>query len=265
MATGPGRSRISVVLNAPAVKQTPVPLPHIPRMPSAARAAAAAAAAQSNRGRPKGWKPGMSYAEMRGKAPRGTVSRPAKPKPGQVAEGKRRGRPPRQESPPPRQLYLGLRVPFLAFLCEWEGCRAELHNLETLRRHVGAVHVAGARGRCGWGARCREGPPLAGGRRELEEHVEERHLVPLAWHVGDGPRNTGQRGEEEGGGDELPAYLLDGEGRQVTPSVRHQEVEDYVTWRNNRRRLRELLAERDKNLPSEDDDEDEEDDDGESL
>lgn len=76
--------------------------------------------------------------------------------------------------------------------------------------------------------------------------MDEAHLVPYAWHVGDGPRNSGRATRA---GDELPGFLNDAEGNQVTPSIRGQEVEDAATWRMNRRRLRELLVRRNENLP----------------
>lgn len=86
--------------------------------------------------------------------------------------------------------------------------------------------------------------------------MEEAHLVPLAWHVGDGPRN-GDRDRhrarsEPGGGVEIADFLKDAQGNQVTPSIRDQELEDLMTWRMNRRRLKELLLRKDENLPDDD-------------
>ena len=261
-----------------AVKMTPVPLPSIPGMPRPPQqqqvkretttsastpvkpSASGTTTPNTGRGRPKGWKPGMSYAAMRGRSPRAS-----KPKPGQlVGVVKRRGRPPKQASPPPRELYHTLNPPFLEFLCEWKGCKAELQNLETLQRHVNIVHLEEqdddddddeGRWCCLWGKCGRRDPvPAFSGHSELECHVEEAHMEPFAWHVGDGPANSSGRGgvpakQDE---DEIPAYLKDADGNQVTPSIREQELEDYATWRENRRRLKRLLLERDRNLPSED-------------
>ncbi|KOS18904.1 Zinc finger protein 536 [Escovopsis weberi] len=179
---------------------------------------------------------------------------------------RRRGRPPKLPSPPPREVYRRTAAPLVAFLCEWAECRAELHNLETLRRHVRVVHSSDGGGVCRWG-RCeaREAPEIYfadGG--DLGRHVEEAHLVPFAWHVGDGPSNAvpggggdkGDSGEGDKGdkGDEVPSYLKDAGGTQVTPWVRDQELEDWVTWRDNRRKLKELLIRMDENLPSEESD-----------
>lgn len=267
------------------VKQTSVPLPQ--------RQAAAQLSAQpspqpttkttgattpqtpgsSKRGRPKGWRPGMSYAEVRGTSPtRPRAAKKIKPA-AEPADGgtivvKRRGRPPKQPSPPPVDVYLQQNVAFIAFLCEWAGCKAELHNLETLRRHVRIVHlrplekVDDAGRRCRWG-KCgllagdddEEGREFAG-VKELEAHVEGEHLVPFSWHVGDGPRNSGWSGKGKGADeeDDVPSYLKDADGNQVTPSIKDQVIEDYATWRDNRRKLKRLLIERDRNLPSESED-----------
>jgi hypothetical protein len=87
----------------------------------------------------------------------------------------------------------------------------------------------------------------------LRAHVEEAHLIPFSWHVGDGPQNTSiprQPPEDE----EIPDYLKDEHGNQVTPSIRDQEVEDFVTWKNNRQKLKDLLIRMNENLPSEESD-----------
>ncbi|VUC30323.1 unnamed protein product [Clonostachys rosea] len=288
-------------------KESPVPLPVVPGMapatskpsplpptqkiqillPSrpdssdgavAERAAEPLAVTPRGRGRPKGWKPGMSYASMRGnKVPEGVTAtarrgatRQSRPDPG-FGIIKRRGRPPKQPSPPPRAVYHELNVAFIAFLCEWRGCKAELHNLETLRKHVEVVHVrpqrevgGSARGLCQWG-RCGDVVKVEGVEREtfdsvteLRMHIGEQHLVPFGWHVGDGPRNRSGAaafacadGTEE---EDIPGYLKDALGNQVTPSIKDQQVEDYLTWRANRQRLRELLLKREENLPSEESD-----------
>jgi hypothetical protein len=40
-------------------------------------------------------------------------------------------------------------------------------------------------------------------------------------------------------------------GQQVTPSIKDQKLEDFATWKENRRKLKELLIQRDENLPDE--------------
>lgn len=278
-------------------KETPVPLPRIPNFPQPASVSAPPTSASTpvpgpasgGRGRPKGWKPGMSYSVMRGNGPPGSVGRPrqvkvkagAPPLPPGMA--KRRGRPPKTPSPPPDAVYRSLRPQFVEFLCEWAGCKAELHNLETLRRHVFAIH--GRSEMCLW-AKCAalEPPRTLTNGDEFRQHVEEAHLVPFAWHIGDGPQNregggcrgpvekgrrggSGSRDEYDNDDDNtskarVPAFLLDADGNQVTPSVREQQTEDLATWRSNRRKLKELLIRRNDALPDEDSSDEPEDEDG---
>lgn len=170
---------------------------------------------------------------------------------------RRRGRVGRPAARIPRMIYDQLRPKFIAFLCEWQGCPAELQNLETLRKHILVVH--GRNGTCLWG-KCADGPQLKlspGG--EFEKHVENTHLVPFAWHVGDGPRNTSamapaptpaEKGEDAA--DNLPAYLFDGEGNQVTPSVLHQEFENMDEKKVRRRKLHQIMTQSVRNAREED-------------
>jgi len=166
---------------------------------------------------------------------------------------KRRVRKPRLPSPTPQAIFGQLRPKFLPFICEWEGCKAELQNMATLRRHVMVVHRRSEA--CRWG-KCatKEIPVRFNGGGGFEDHVEESHLVPFQWHMGDGYKNTWMTPTmaPKGAQGNIPAYLFDKDGIQVTPSVEGQEVEDFVTWKNNRRRLRELLLQRDANAPLED-------------
>lgn len=69
--------------------------------------------------------------------------------------------------------------------------------------------------------------------------------------MGDGPRNTSDvlAGMPDGSQDDLPDYLRGSDGQQVTPSIKDQQLEDFVTWRENRRKLKKLLVLRDANLP----------------
>lgn len=137
--------------------------------------------------------------------------------------------------------------------------------METLRRHVQkvhgllGVHIGGLR--CRWGE-CGLQEQGAGQLfttpDAFHEHMEEQHLVPFVWHVGDGVRNQKlilsselSRAEDE----KAPAYLLGPNGEQVTPWVKGQEVEDYLTWRENRNRLKQILLQRDQNAPFEEEEE----------
>ncbi|KAH6897460.1 hypothetical protein B0T10DRAFT_476886 [Thelonectria olida] len=207
------------------------------------------------RGRPKGWRPTRPYNVQPRTLPATAASsrqtRPVKPRPHPNGFPKRRGRPPKAPSPQPEELYRKLKAPFIAFLCEWQGCKAELHNLDTLRRHVYIVH--GYDATCGWASCAKKDAPRSfDNDEEFKAHIEEAHLVPFAWHVGDGPQNSsGADAKQE---EDIPDFLKDESGHQVTPSIKNQQVEDLFTWRNNRRRLKELIMRRDENLPSDDSD-----------
>ena len=90
------------------------------------------------------------------------------------------------------------------YKCLWEDCQAELHNLETLRKHLYKLHCT----QKGKGALCclwhgcdrlgEDGPGMAiqnshtryavfATEGEIRQHVEEKHLQSLAWKLGDGP------------------------------------------------------------------------------
>ncbi|KAG6116580.1 hypothetical protein E4U14_008533 [Claviceps sp. LM454 group G7] len=214
-------------------------------------------------------KDGIGYASTRGTAPFVQIKTPRQPRQARVNApplvwGRRPPRPPKPPSPSPQELYHNASTHFLIFLCEWAGCKAELHNLDTLRRHVHIVH---GRHRdkipcvCRWGS-CEENS--FSNAQDWRAHLERAHLAPFQWHVGDGPRNTsdGLSLSEGEGLCALPDYLRGPDGEQVTPSIRDQELEDYVTWRMNRRRLKDMLLQRDRNAPGSSEEESE---DSESL
>ncbi|POS83348.1 hypothetical protein EPUL_004976, partial [Erysiphe pulchra] len=136
------------------------------------------------------------------------------------------------------------------FKCEWEGCHAELMNMEILRKHVYAAHGKkledGERrclwGKCGlaWKETCTEefttASPNNNGlvidsrksflkRRDWKEHMEEIHLIPFSWHMGDGP--CGSRLLKPSTVWQQP-YLFFADGQQITPSVASQPIEKGV-------------------------------------
>ncbi|KAI9744865.1 MAG: hypothetical protein M1818_001790 [Claussenomyces sp. TS43310] len=160
---------------------------------------------------------------------------------------KRRGRPPRNSTAKPA-------VPpakFYPFLCEWMDCKAELQNLDTLRRHIYAVHareLASGTFACLW-ARCgtwkelRHPVTLVAETKHraldfdnitaFKNHMEQAHLSRFAWQMGDGPRGSSVDGHES----DASSFLSDAHGRQVTPSVSGQKIEAGNAGRNNKRRL----------------------------
>ncbi|KAG6148807.1 hypothetical protein E4U28_003268 [Claviceps purpurea] len=220
---------------------------------SPATASASTPPISRGKGKTKG---SIGYASTRGTAPFVQIKTPRQPRQARVNApplvwGRRPPRPPKPPSPSPQELYHNASTHFLIFLCEWAGCKAELHNLDTLRRHIHIVH---GRHRdkmpcvCRWGS-CEE--DSFSNAQDWRAHLERAHLAPFQWHVGDGPRNTsdGLSLSEGEGLSALPDYLRGPDGEQVTPSIRDQELEDYVTWRMNRRRLKDMLLQRDRNVP----------------
>ncbi|KAH8907044.1 hypothetical protein BR93DRAFT_663396 [Coniochaeta sp. PMI_546] len=206
------------------------------------------------RGRPLGWRAGMgSYSATASSAAGAPVPKTAAKE--RTGPPKKRGRPPgRPGTKPPRAIFEKLRPKYVPFLCEWEGCPAELQNIDTLRRHVRVVHGRQGVRSCRWG-KCSLLPreSFASGA-EFERHMEVRHLLPFVWHVGDGPRNTIMEYKvktPDEAADDLLGYLFDEDGNQVTPSVLHQQFENDEERKERRRRLHRLLLERDRNAPEE--------------
>jgi hypothetical protein len=93
------------------------------------------------------------------------------------------------------------------FLCKWNGCEAELQNLETLKKHVKVVHRkrnGNGNLECRWET-CgveKEIKDAETGQIKMEfkgfdfyckemwtNHIEV-HLLPVAWQMGDGPMGT---------------------------------------------------------------------------
>lgn len=90
---------------------------------------------------------------------------------------------------------------FNVYICEWQDCNAELHNIDTLRKHLIKIHgkksSEGNYYQCLW----RDCHQPATADLDLEqnafsfetmgpwmEHVESQHIMPVAQTLGDGPR-----------------------------------------------------------------------------
>ena len=103
---------------------------------------------------------------------------------------KKKGRPSKVRN----QLDIPVPEPeYKAFICEWKGCLAELHNLDTLKAHVFIVHgekQPSADLICLWGKCGAKGGELLKTQIEWVEHINGQHLIPFAWHMGDGPKAT---------------------------------------------------------------------------
>lgn len=87
------------------------------------------------------------------------------------------------------------------FKCKWKRCKTVLHNLDTLVRHVKRVHKPSAEqseleGYTCWWKKCEllkangDGQWIASKSFTFEEwidHINEEHIMPIAWKYGDGP------------------------------------------------------------------------------
>ncbi|KAF2739997.1 hypothetical protein EJ04DRAFT_508421 [Polyplosphaeria fusca] len=120
---------------------------------------------------------------------------------------------------------------YQSFKCKWQGCKADLHNLETLQKHVQKVHSKvtpeGVLG-CLWGDCGRtvasvdsvtnflvdrsESVSFAN-EGQWNEHLEIKHLNPISWELGDGPASGLSDAHD------LESYLSDAQGRRVTPRI----------------------------------------------
>jgi hypothetical protein len=141
------------------------------------------------RGRPFSTPDGAAKAAAKGE---GRIIRTAAPK--------KRGRPFKSFE----HTFVRQDPEYVPFLCEWTNCPAELVNLETLEHHVLSIHAKRRSGLyCQW-AKCKaplvetdevvetvpgHRTPFAS-KAELKEHIKQEHLIPMAWHMGDGPKES---------------------------------------------------------------------------
>lgn len=142
---------------------------------------------------------------------------------------RRRGRPKKsspktsQQSTPIHRIYK----------CQWGNCPAELHNLETLRKHVNK-HIdkfkdEGGPFPCLWkgcgkaatsqeendGDEEPERQPLRFPTQDIwAKHMDRRHVAEYAWKLGDGPSIRSDS--------DMSDYVSDSAKRQVTPIISNE-------------------------------------------
>jgi hypothetical protein len=115
---------------------------------------------------------------------------------------------------------------FVPFPCEWGECRAELHNLKTLRKHLFNVHGKGIRDKrggwreCLWNG-CEDYPIEFADMEAWKDHMEKVHITAVAWELGDGPVTTPSDVDPS-------AYLSDANGKQITPLARTRGTPDLL-------------------------------------
>jgi hypothetical protein len=160
------------------------------------------------KGRPVGWRKnihGSSAAQARPSTNGHTGPLPFHPgQPSTLRHVKtREDEPIRIDSRSPSGLNKASR--YQSYKCNWQNCNAELHNLETLKKHVHKVHGKENRSgalECFW-ADCptkaashdpitnvkilRQEPKSFYSTVDWQDHLEETHFSPLSWKLGDGP------------------------------------------------------------------------------
>ncbi|KAF1911786.1 hypothetical protein BDU57DRAFT_598429, partial [Ampelomyces quisqualis] len=122
-------------------------------------------------------------------------------------------------------------IRYQSYKCKWQNCSAELHNLETLKKHVFKVHRNQTLRNtldCLWddcGKEVVKSDPTTNTTLvkhvpvtfDLEslwrDHIQKRHFDPLSWKLGDGPASGLSDAHDS------EAYLSDAQGRRVTPRI----------------------------------------------
>ena len=104
--------------------------------------------------------------------------------------------PPKQRRGRPAKPVVEAKEPeveFNVYKCEWEDCGSELHNIDTLRKHVLKLHgkkTAEGDYECAWAGCFHEDEVTAfDDMATWMEHMETAHVKPISRDLGDGPRS----------------------------------------------------------------------------
>ena len=155
---------------------------------------------KKKKGRPFGWRKDVHSREAQGLPKAYTGAKPSLPSRLKQSTPAAVGRPPKQE-----QILDPL---YQVYRCEWAGCKAELHNLDTLKKHLVKVHGKkdedeGGAYKCWW-KDCKAQKRPEGKQGVVEEvprfediepwiqHIDAEHWRPIAWKLGDGPGGSGE-------------------------------------------------------------------------
>ena len=157
-------------------------------------------------GRPVGWRKSIhGKAAQQGSqgAPSSSHARANRSDVPSYDQVKRRGRPPKQQQT--EAAPKDVEPHFNVYECKWDDCNAELHNIDTLRKHIIKIHgKQSGRFKCLWADCVAEQD--AKGKQPVQRaqfdgilpwtnHMERSHINPVARRLGDGPRG-GLSGEQ---------------------------------------------------------------------
>ncbi|KAK6008297.1 hypothetical protein QM012_000200 [Aureobasidium pullulans] len=178
------------------------------------------------KGRPVGWRKSIhskaALAAAAGETGDGADSKPSaaqRMSRGQAAPSYAPPKQRRSRQPKPVVEAKEPEVEFNVYKCEWEDCGAELHNIDTLRKHVLKLHgkkTAEGDYECAWFGCFQEDEVTAfDDMAQWMEHMESQHVKPISRTLGDGPRS----GLSDRHSEQSDAYLSDSHGRLVTPII----------------------------------------------
>ncbi|KAI0161560.1 hypothetical protein GGR57DRAFT_361905 [Xylariaceae sp. FL1272] len=209
------------------------------------------------RGRPKGWRKPQVTESMGGTE----AKRRKKEEAANNQDAKRRGRPPRPPDMTAREWYEKSNPDFMPYKCEWDIsheehqlensiCPAELHNLDTLRRHVSLIHGEDDPLICRYPkCKAQKNPQEFLTLEEFERHMEDKHFIAYLWHWGEGYKNNGIETLEQDS-EKLPSYLFNANGEQVTPSIKGQAILTDAEMKLRMKKVRQMQAEQNAKAPS---------------
>ncbi|KAF2088875.1 hypothetical protein K490DRAFT_64087 [Saccharata proteae CBS 121410] len=170
------------------------------------------------KGRPVGWRKSLHSKEAQARAAGILPTLPAKNKSAANRQG---------AAPITTHVNKAAFPNYNVYLCQWKSCSAELHNMATLRKHVEKKHkgLICLWGGCGTDLTTFEGPAETAVHSHKhsefptveawQKHVEQKHLVPLQWQLGDGHA----AGLSESHESASESYLSDSRGRHLTPKI----------------------------------------------
>lgn len=138
------------------------------------------------KGRPFGWKKSIHSREAQGLPPKSVTSLPSRKK---TATSTPTGS--------AKKEHVVLQPVYQVYKCRWQQCKAELHNFETLKKHIIKVHGLAREGDerfecwwkgCGVEERAKGRVLSFDGIEDWLAHVDEEHLAAVRWKLGDGPK-----------------------------------------------------------------------------